>query len=187
MANMTMAKKSSRPIWSRGTMAFIIDFNTTWRPERQKREREGRERKQGSVYFLKQQRFYCNIDLFLKNIFPRNGKKVKEGGKNKVISACNPLNPFNPSDLIINKSLWHMTLVFRYLLGIPDTSFRGRSTLTARSVRRSKSEPTVARILLVDTHRHTYTWIWMKNNYYLKQRHAQLMHIPISLSIKMVS
>lgn len=36
------------------------------------------------------------------------------------------------------------------LLGIPDTSLRGRSTLTALSVRRSKSAPTVARIL------HTY-------------------------------
>lgn len=33
------------------------------------------------------------------------------------------------------------------LLGIPDTSFRGLSTRTARSVRRSKSDPTVARIL----------------------------------------
>lgn len=37
------------------------------------------------------------------------------------------------------------------LLGIPDTSLRGLSTLTARSVRRSKSEPTVAKILYVDT------------------------------------
>lgn len=41
----------------------------------------------------------------------------------------------------------------RDLLGIPDTSFRGLSTLTARSVRRSKSEPTLARIL--DTHTKT--------------------------------
>lgn len=33
MANMTMAKKSSRPIWSKGTMAFMMDLRTTWRPE----------------------------------------------------------------------------------------------------------------------------------------------------------
>lgn len=32
-------------------------------------------------------------------------------------------------------------------LGIPDTSLRGRSTRTARSVLRSKSVPAVARIL----------------------------------------
>lgn len=38
MANMRMAKKSSRPICSRGTMAFIMDFNTTWRPDADKRK-----------------------------------------------------------------------------------------------------------------------------------------------------
>lgn len=34
-----------------------------------------------------------------------------------------------------------------YSLGIPDTSLRGLNTRTARSVLRSKSEPTVDRIL----------------------------------------
>lgn len=34
------------------------------------------------------------------------------------------------------------------LLGIPDTSLSGRKTLTALSVRKSKSGPTMVRILL---------------------------------------
>lgn len=32
MANMRMAKKSRRPICSRGTMAFMMDFSTICRP-----------------------------------------------------------------------------------------------------------------------------------------------------------
>lgn len=43
------------------------------------------------------------------------------------------------------------------LLGIPDTSLSGRSTLTALSVRRSKSAPAVARIL------HTYQQHGVRN------------------------
>lgn len=39
MANMRMAKKSRSPIWSRGTMAFMIDFRTTWRPARRRGRR----------------------------------------------------------------------------------------------------------------------------------------------------
>lgn len=34
MANMRIAKKSSRPIWRRGTMAFMMDFRTICKPER---------------------------------------------------------------------------------------------------------------------------------------------------------
>lgn len=36
MANMRMAKKSSKPIWRRGTMAFMMDFSTICRPGREK-------------------------------------------------------------------------------------------------------------------------------------------------------
>ena len=42
------------------------------------------------------------------------------------------------------------------LLGMPETSLSGRSTLTALSVLRSKSAPTVARIL------HTQQQHWLK-------------------------
>lgn len=38
-------------------------------------------------------------------------------------------------------------LLLGYSLGIPDTSFKGLSTLTARSVLKSKSDPTVDKIL----------------------------------------
>lgn len=41
------------------------------------------------------------------------------------------------------------------LLGIPDTSLRGLNTRTARRVRKSKSEPTVERMLRKRRHRHT--------------------------------
>lgn len=53
----------------------------------------------------------------------------------------------------------------RDLLGIPDTSFRGLSTLTARSVLRSKSDPTVARIL--DMHTKTPACSQYKNPFSL--------------------
>jgi len=33
MANITIAKRTSRPIWSKGAMAFSIDFSTTCKPE----------------------------------------------------------------------------------------------------------------------------------------------------------
>lgn len=35
----------------------------------------------------------------------------------------------------------------KHLLGIPDTNFSGRNTLTARNVRRSNSDPTEESIL----------------------------------------
>lgn len=52
---------------------------------------------------------------------------------------------FIKNGFVMNQS--HEMLRRSDSLGIPDTSFRGLSTRTARSVRRSKSEPTVARIL----------------------------------------
>jgi tartrate dehydratase alpha subunit/fumarate hydratase class I-like protein len=38
IANIRMAKKSRRPICRRGTMAFMMDFNTICRPGRKERE-----------------------------------------------------------------------------------------------------------------------------------------------------
>lgn len=49
--------------------------------------------------------------------------------------------------VILNVSAEELMRCYCDSLGIPDTSLRGLSTRTARSVRRSKSEPTVARIL----------------------------------------
>lgn len=63
--------------------------------------------------------------------------------------------------MLLRKSVWHskshraplkMTLSW-HSLGIPDTSFRGRNTRTARRVRRSKSVPAVAKILIVKAKR----------------------------------
>lgn len=65
------------------------------------------------------------------------------------------------------------------LLGIPDTSFRGLSTLTARSVRRSNSEPTLARILYV----HTETNLMSRVTQYFP---VAMTHIMSNLSIYQV-
>lgn len=33
MANITMANKTNNPIWSKGAMAFMMDFSTTCKPK----------------------------------------------------------------------------------------------------------------------------------------------------------
>ena len=38
MAKMIMAKSTNNAIWRSGAMALKMDFNTTWRPERGRRQ-----------------------------------------------------------------------------------------------------------------------------------------------------
>lgn len=55
---------------------------------------------------------------------------------------------FSPPFFQPHFGTWRWSLMLREnLLGMPETSLRGRRTLTALSVLRSKSAPTVARIL----------------------------------------